>query len=220
MHHGMPIIKGYKAIITKWFRSNSCLDNGVTMFSKQQNEYLPNFTEDGFAKSILPAPLFKNITDFYQQNKASKVDEHVAGDFIVHAENKNDKKSSQLIELSDALRQEIHDTMKPILEAWCQQDLDPTHVYGIREYSDKAVLKPHRDRRETHIISVILNVAQTVNEDWPLVIEDNFYRKHHVMLKPGEMIFYEGARLLHGRPIPLNGESYANIFCHFTPRLQ
>lgn len=220
-HHGMPVIKGYKAIITKWFRSYNGLDNSVSMFSKSKNEYVPNFTESGVNKATLPAALFKKITAFYQNNKASKVDEHVPGDFIINAEdksnNKTNKKSSQLIDLSEELRKEIHDTMKPILEKWCQQSLKPTYVYGIREYLDKAVLKPHRDRVETHIISAILNVDQEVNEDWPLVIEDNYYRTHHVMLKPGEMVFYEGARLLHGRPIPLNGKSFANIFCHFQP---
>jgi prolyl 4-hydroxylase len=95
--------------------------------------------------------------------------------------------------------------------------LEPTYVYGIRIYKDKAILKSHRDRLETHIISAIINVDQEVNVDWPLVIEDNFSREHYVMLKPGDMVFYEGGRLKHGRPIALNGKSFANIFCHFKP---
>ena len=32
-----------------------------------------------------------------------------------------------------------------------------------------------------------------VDEDWPLIIEDNYCRKHHVLLNPGEVIFYESA---------------------------
>ena len=107
--------------------------------------------------------------------------------------------------------------MKPMLEAWCNKELAPTYVYGIREYQDKAVLKSHRDRIETHVISVIINVDQEVNEDWPLVIEDNYYRTHHIILKPGDVVFYEGARLRHGRPVAFNGKSFANIFCHFVP---
>ena len=215
MHFAKPIIKGYKAVITKWFRSNSQLPQTPPMWTKEANEYVSNYTKLGFKKSTLPTELFKKITHFYQQNKTQMVDEYVPGDFIVSADKKS--QSSVLVELPTALRSEIHDSLKPILENWCGKTLNPTYVYGIRVYQNQAQLKSHRDRIETHLISVIINVDQDVNEDWPLVIEDNYYRTHHVMLKPGEVIFYEGARLTHGRPIALNGNSFANIFCHFIP---
>jgi prolyl 4-hydroxylase len=57
-----------------------------------------------------------------------------------------------------------------------------------------------------------------VREDWPLVIDDNYYREHHVLMKPGEMLFYEGGRLQHGRPMAFEGSVFANIFCHFKPK--
>jgi prolyl 4-hydroxylase len=31
------------------------------------------------------------------------------------------------------------------------------------------------------------------------------------------MVFFEGARLKHGRPYALDGQYYANIFVHYTP---
>ena len=34
----------------------------------------------------------------------------------------------------------------------------------------------------------------------------------------GEMLWYESARLVHGRPIPFKGEYYDNVFVHFKPR--
>ncbi len=73
----------------------------------------------------------------------------------------------------------------------------------------------HRDRLKTHVASCILNIAQDVKEPWPLVIKDHFYRRHRVSMEPGEMVLYEGARLIHGRPDPLNGEAYANMFVHY-----
>jgi hypothetical protein len=36
-------------------------------------------------------------------------------------------------------------------------------------------------------------------------------------LQPGELVLYEGARFLHGRPLRLNGAAFANIFSHFKP---
>ena len=69
--------------------------------------------------------------------------------------------------------------------------------------------------KSTLINKLCNNVNQNVDVDWPLVIEDHYYRKHEIVLSPGEIIIYEGAKLKHGRPQPLQGEKYANIFCHF-----
>jgi prolyl 4-hydroxylase len=38
MHHGQPVLKGYKAIITKWFRSNSRLPVAPPMFTRKTND--------------------------------------------------------------------------------------------------------------------------------------------------------------------------------------
>jgi len=215
-HCGMPVIKGYKAVITKWFRLNSQLQDAPPMWNKDKNQLIPNLTPIGFRKARLPKTLFHKLKVFYQQNRLHQKDEYVPGDFIVNLDKKS--KSSGLIELTAQLREQVHDTLKPMLETWCGHPLSPTYVYGIRNYQHGAVLKMHRDRIDTHIISAVLNIDQEVNEDWPLVIEDHFYRTYKVILMPGEMVFYEGARLLHGRPIPFEGTSYANVFCHFQPR--
>ncbi len=80
----------------------------------------------------------------------------------------------------------------------------------------------HRDRSPTHIISAIINVAQETDNPWPLFIEDNYYRMHHIyiyiFLDPGEIIYYEGARLTHRRPEAFDGNRFANIFCHYQPQ--
>lgn len=215
LHHAMPVIKGSKTIITKWFRSNPSISPAPKMYCKDANEFIPAYTKVGFYKSRFPEVIFAKIREFYQQGATRIEHEHIPGDFVYTKD--RDKKGSSLINLSEELRQVIHDVMKPLMEAWCGKKLEPTYVYGIRVYHDNAVLKTHRDRLETHIISAIINVDQIVNEDWPLFIEDNYYRKHQLILKPGEMVFYEGGRLLHGRPSPLNGSVFANIFCHFKP---
>lgn len=216
LHHAKMVTKGTKTIITKWFRLHSSLDKQPPMYTKEANEYIPNYTKIGFHKCRAPEALFKELRAFYFAHKKDAQDEHVPGDFVYSK--KPNGKSSILVDLSPELRDKIHDALKPMLEEWCGEELEKTYVYGIRTYKDKAILKPHRDRLETHIISAIFNVDQEVNQDWPLVIEDNFYREHHVILKPGDLVFYEGARLTHGRPIPFNGKSFSNVFCHFKPK--
>ena len=184
-------------------------------YIKEASEYIPSYTRTGFIKTTFPKPVFTELSSFYQQNLAKMQQENVPGDFVFNTDKK--KSGSSLIDLSDELRKRIHDTMKPLVEKWCGVPLEPTFVYGIRVYHDQAVLKSHRDRLATHVVGAIINVDQDVNSEWPLIIEDHFYRQHHVLLKPGEMIFYESGKLTHGRPIPLNGNLFANVFCHFKP---
>jgi hypothetical protein len=60
--------------------------------------------------------------------------------------------------------------------------------------------------------------VQDVEEDWPLQIKDHAGVVHSVLLKPGEMVWYESARLVHARMKPLKGRSFENIFVHYMPR--
>ena len=213
----MSFVAGHKAVLTKWFRTQSSIKNDPPpLFNRDPNEVIPAYTKAGFCKSKLPDALFARIQDFFVSNSKEVKEEHVAGDFII-----NDKETkatpSSLIDLSTELRQDIHDNLKNSLEKWSGKELLPTFVYGIRIYHRGAILKCHRDRLATHIIGTIINVSQDVDEDWPLIIYDHQYRCHSILLKPGEVAFYESGSLVHGRPSPLNGDSFANIFCHFKP---
>ena len=87
----------------------------------------------------------------------------------------------------------------------------------IRRYTNGSWLTSHVDRFHTHVISAILNIGQEVREDWPLYIKDNEGRSQSVVLGAGEMVWYESARAVHGRPKPLDGEYYDNLFVHFSP---
>lgn len=58
----------------------------------------------------------------------------------------------------------------------------------------------HVDTIRTHVVSAIINVDQEVEKDWPLVILDHEDNEHSIVMKPGDMLFYESAKLIHGRP--------------------
>ncbi len=47
---------------------------------------------------------------------------------------------------------------------------------------------------DTHQVSAIVNVAQKVNKPWPLNIIDYDGVNHEVILKPGDVLWYESAR--------------------------
>ena len=59
LHQALPVLKGYKAVITKWFRSNSCLPNKPPMFTKEANEYIKNYTQTGFKIAHLQQQLLE-----------------------------------------------------------------------------------------------------------------------------------------------------------------
>jgi len=211
LHQSHPVVRGTKSIITKWFRS---IGKGMVA-TKEPNELIDNYTKKGFKKTKLNKDLYARILSFYQDNQNISVKE-VGDNEIINAFDPLSQASS-MIQLPKDMRTEIHSHLLPQLSKWCGEALEPTFVYGIRTYHNGAILKPHRDRLNTHIISAIINIDQKINKPWPLHIEDNYYRPHEVFLQPGEMVFYEGARLIHGRPEALDGERFANIFCHYKP---
>ena len=91
-----------------------------------------------------------------------------------------------------------------------------TSVYGIRVYHNQSILAPHVDRLPL-VSSAIINVDQDVDEDWILEVYDHHGVAHNVTMEPGDLVLYESHSVIHGRPFPLNGRYYANIFVHFEP---
>ena len=87
---------------------------------------------------------------------------------------------------------------------------------GIRIYTEGAILSPHVDRVPL-ITSCIINVAQDVDEPWPLEVIDREGNAVNVTMEPGDMVLYESHSLIHARPFPLKGRYFANIFIHFEP---
>ena len=60
------------------------------------------------------------------------------------------------------------------------------------------------------VSSAIIQVAQDVNEPWPIEVYDHSGRAHNVTMSPGDMVLYESHTVLHGRPFPLNGSYYVS----------
>jgi prolyl 4-hydroxylase len=209
MHWGMPIEKGFKVIITKWFR----LKGKGKRFIKTPNEFLPAYTEEGFMKTRLPQSLFNKIYHDYQSQMSKVTSSNdktiTGGDKAVIVNNINP--------LSEDFKQETHQALQPLIEAWFGHYLKFSDIKGITNYKNAAVIKQHREDRNTNIVSAVINIHQCVNKPWPLVIDDHNYRKHQVYFTPGDILFYEGAKLSHGRPEALDGDEYAELILHYQP---
>lgn len=117
-----------------------------------------------------------------------------------------------------AFNKRIHDLLQPGHEAWAGCELVQTACYGIRVYQRGTYLHNHVDLTASHLISSTICVDFRLDSPWPLYIEDIHGEGHLVNLEPGEFIFYEGSKLIHGRPYPLDGDYYAGMFVHYRPK--
>jgi prolyl 4-hydroxylase len=106
--------------------------------------------------------------------------------------------------------------IKPTMEEWTGMRQAVTSVYGIRVYYNESILAPHVDRLPL-VSSVIINVAQDVETPWVLEVFDHDGRAHNVTMEPWDMVLYESHSVIHGRPFPMDGTFFANVFVHFEP---
>lgn len=207
MHSGLPVLKGEKLILTKWFRQFP----REAAISKEHGQYTKVLTETGWHKTKMPDEIFKRLQKFTNDRSINSVPEYLPEIGVVGTE----KYGSVINEIPKSLRTYIMERLKNGIETWAGVPIEPVKTYGVRTYLRGAVLHMHRDHIETHVASAILNIDQKVDQPWTLHIEDHYCRTHEIALEPGEMLLYEGARLQHGRPNPLIGDHYSNLFVHY-----
>eukprot|EP00531_Pseudo-nitzschia_arenysensis_P015867 CAMPEP_0116145046 /NCGR_PEP_ID=MMETSP0329-20121206/16360_1 /TAXON_ID=697910 /ORGANISM="Pseudo-nitzschia arenysensis, Strain B593" /LENGTH=370 /DNA_ID=CAMNT_0003640577 /DNA_START=113 /DNA_END=1222 /DNA_ORIENTATION=+ len=189
----------------------------------RQPQSMVNMTRTGYMKLKAPDSLKKLLTTFWEDNKAAKeVERWGSGNiytnhwesptYMVSVEDDHMKGGGQV--LKDA----IWDAAIEGVAKWTGgvAKLRPVSLYGIREYTEGSILSPHVDRVPL-VSSGIVNVAQDVDEPWPLEVYDRQGNAVNITMEPGDMILYESHSLIHGRPFPLKGRYYANIFIHFEP---
>jgi len=183
--------------------------------SDVQVHFTPPITKEGFVKARLPPSLFEEVLRFYTSSHAKrKVIEADGGPLY------NQRAiPTWHTPLPGKLKARVFDSLQQMMSDWAGGlVLKGTSCYGVRTYQRGSYLHLHVDTASTHVISGIVNVNQSVTTEWPLEILDHSGALHSINMVPGDLVFYESARLLHGRPHPLDGESYANIFVHYKPQ--
>ena len=193
--------------------------------------YIPQFTKAAFEKVKIPEELYKYLMDRVESedkpqnwiNETGTAAGVINNRVVVQHHETGEKKSvmigrTRMLALDMESAEKMFVTLGPLAEEWSGVKLRPTSLYGVRRYLNNSALISHTDKSNTHVISLILNMRQDVVKDWPLFIKDHQGNDHKIILKPGEMVWYESASRIHGRQQPLNGRFYDNIFVHFAPR--
>jgi len=114
------------------------------------------------------------------------------------------------------IKRHIWNAAKDTMQEWTNVEVTECSLYGIRVYTEGSILATHVDRMPL-VSSAIINVDQDVDEPWPIEVYAHDGKAYNVTMEPGDMILYESHSVLHGRPFPLKGRYYANIFVHFEP---
>ena len=173
---------------------------------------LPRCTPLGFKVIDCPAEIWQQIQEVYE---LAKKDPHIEGFPDKEKTILGGETGIYRLDFHKEKRDLIHKALQPLHEDWVKRDLEPSAVYGIRSYFDATSLVMHRDRIATHHISSIIIVDTDEREPWPLHIEDHNGNEHKIYTNPGQIILYESATLLHGRPTPFQGNYYNNFYVHY-----
>jgi prolyl 4-hydroxylase len=85
----------------------------------------------------------------------------------------------------EELKKAIWDAAKTGIEEWTGMEQVSSSVYGIRVYTEGSILSPHVDRIPL-VSSAIFNVAQDLQEEWPLEVIDRDGNAVNITMEPGE----------------------------------
>lgn len=186
-------------------KGRRCLETEQDRFemSLRQPQSVQNYTEIGFKKIRAPEDLFALLKDFWEKNHhLAKTEQWGVGNTYTN----NWKSESKMVSVEDSslrgggqsLKSRIWQEAERIISEWTGQELTPCSLYGIRVYHEDAVLATHVDRLPL-VSSAIINVAQDLDEPWPLEVYGHDGLAVNVTMEPGDMVLYESHSVLHGR---------------------
>ena len=183
-----------------------------------QSRAVPAFTERGFDVVPIPRKVFEKLKKAVEEgvNNWDNLRSEGNIDVIYHDSDKEPK----FVDLGPLQHETINDLKGMHEDWWGGGELKATSAYGVRLYLNGSSLVMHNDKVHTHVISSIVHIAHEYDNDdepWPIQIEDHEGNLHSVNLEPGEMLFYESAKCLHGRMTTFKGRYYGSIFLHYQP---
>jgi prolyl 4-hydroxylase len=217
--------------IMKFFnKGQRCIDNEKDRIEMtlRQPKSVYNYTELGFTKIRAPDKVFNLLKDFWEKNRGKEKPERwFAGNIYTN----HWSAPTYMLSVEDKtlegggheLKQHIWNAARDTIEEWTGHKQAECSLYGIREYRTGAMLAPHVDRLPL-VSSAIINVAQDVDEPWPLEVIGHDGKAYNVTMLPGDLVLYESHSVIHGKSVALPPDSYAprsytyNLHGPFRPK--
>ena len=202
--------------------AQQCIQNENERFrlNRNQPKQMTNYTSVGYKKVRLSDELFATIQNYWQQEVINKggIEKLQIEEWPEANTYTNHWDSPCRMKHLTKYHAEIWRETEAHIREWIPsaKSFSRSSLYGIRVYTTNSILATHVDR-DPLITSAIINVAQDVDEDWPVEVYNHKGQAHNITMEPGDMVLYESHSILHGRPFPLKGRYFANIFVHFKP---
>lgn len=176
-------------------------------------EDLPILLEKGYVVNKLPKTIIDQLNSLYEKSKKFTREEKRDESLSITG-----KTELNLLSRYGHERDRLIDAILPLHEEVFNTKLTPSVMYGVRRYNRGSILHMHNDKFITHHVGSIIVVDKDLDgqEDWPLHIVNNQGIEDKVYLNVGDIIFYESARLLHGRPTPFLGNYYSIVMTHLS----
>ena len=209
-HEAKEVKVGKKYIVTIWVREKKWDPvNDEKLYQEwlvEQKGLPPQYGEKAFDRLDTPQDVTKILTTVMMAEKDKVKKEPKIAEI---------KGKTKLYNLDKYKQQKehIHKLLQPTAERLSGQILEPTFIYGLRQYENGASLEMHRDRLGSHTIS--FSICYFKDHDWPITIEGMDNGEYNVELEEGQMLYYEGSRYRHGRPKPFKGKSYIGLYVHY-----
>lgn len=176
-----------------------------------------NYTTHGIHKVRSPSSLLRRLAQFWSTN------------YI----NTTEPPHSSLLDINDYgggqdLRNRLWTVAQNAWDMWLREDtysdypnvpwkLHPVSLYGVKVYTGEGMMVANHWDGLPLVCTAVIHVASDLEEDWPLEVHAHNGKVYNMTMQPGDMILYEGHSVLHGRPYPLQGRYYANVYIHFEP---
>jgi len=240
IHEGSPVTSGKKYIVTSWWREKTydgaadaklAQEHWDELDLKSKNlitfstpEELPKISDLGFKVIKCPDEPWGIIADAYNLLKNNPQPEIGVGRDIIDG---GDIPSEMMsFDQLPSIRTILHEKLMPIHQEFAGgRAIEPTALYGIRSYNKGATLVNHLDTIGTHHVSSIIIVdkdldcgcskTKATENDWALDFQDHNGAWQKVYAEIGDIILYESATNLHGRPDVFKGNWFRNFYTHY-----
>jgi len=191
-------------------------ENNRISLNALQPASMENYTELGFRKTRIPEKLFKSLNSFYEENKHLEQRENWPDDNVYSNNWLSPTYMVDILGGGNVFQKNIWETTREMIHEWTGEELTPSSLYGIRIFKKNAYAAPHVSRLPL-VFTAVINVAQDLDEPWPIEILSHNGHLYNITMQPGDMLLLESQSIIHGQPFPLRGRFHANVFVHFEP---
>eukprot|EP00928_Gymnodinium_smaydae_P078353 TRINITY_DN6222_c1_g2_i1.p1 TRINITY_DN6222_c1_g2~~TRINITY_DN6222_c1_g2_i1.p1 ORF type:complete len:744 (-),score=142.00 TRINITY_DN6222_c1_g2_i1:141-2372(-) len=183
--------------------------------------FVPRFTALGWKRVSVPRYLHEPVAQWYESQRYRMVAEDWPSLDDVGCNNNYDNDDFLIPHDEAAPVMALGNWIREQLQQWTGMEVDPTWktYYGARLQHRGSTCALHVDATETHVMSATYNIAQKgLKGAWPLAFVEPGGHVEQAVQQPGDVVFYEGASGMHGRPRPLDGEEFVSIYFHWRPK--